>query len=103
MVLWLSSDFGDFSTFWWGGHLKLGVFRKRDKEFATDDIMLVRNILKDARASPTHPGGQLHSLPHSSECECAPSDGDNACAREGQTSAKSLRQPMVYMLVKKTE
>ena len=35
--LWLSTDFGDFPTFWWGGHLKLGVSRKRDKEPATDD------------------------------------------------------------------
>ena len=35
--LWVSTDFGDFPTFWWGGHLKLGVSRKRDKEPATDD------------------------------------------------------------------
>ena len=35
--LWLSTDFEDFPTFWWGGHLKLGVSRKRDKEPATDD------------------------------------------------------------------
>ena len=40
--LWLSTDFGDFPTFWWGGHLKLGVSRKRDKEPATDDNWMRR-------------------------------------------------------------
>ena len=29
--------FGDFRTFWWGSHLKLGLSRKRDKEPETDD------------------------------------------------------------------
>ena len=37
MVLWLSTDFGDFRTFWWGSHPKCGCFPKRDKNFATDD------------------------------------------------------------------
>ena len=41
--LWLSTDFGDFPTFWWGGHLKLGVSRKRDKEPATDDTTLTKS------------------------------------------------------------
>ena len=40
MVLWLSTDFGGFRLFWWGGHLKLGVSRKRDEEPATDDRTL---------------------------------------------------------------
>ena len=65
--------------------------------------MLVRNIFRAARASSTHPGGRLHSLPRHSESGWAPSTGDNACAREGQTSAESLLQPIVHMRVKKTE
>ena len=40
MVLWLSTDFGDFRTFWWGSHPNSGCFQKRDKNFATDDIPL---------------------------------------------------------------
>ena len=29
MVLWLSTDFGDFPNFWWGVPLKSGVSQKR--------------------------------------------------------------------------
>ena len=42
MVLWLSTDFGDFRIFRWGGHLKPGVSPKRDKGFATDDTLARR-------------------------------------------------------------
>ena len=31
MVLWLSTDFGDFPIFWWGGPLKSGVSSERTR------------------------------------------------------------------------